>query len=271
MNMKNNNVRIIILIIAMFMVSLSIIGFTYAYFTAQITGNPTNDNVKVTSGNLEVTFTSSSTITASGIVPGWKSDGRSWYDPMARDSAGHIIAQHIDGSTTAVPTNYKTKEYGYALPSKFTVKSTGDSTNNAYYAVELTSITNQITKISTDNTWDDTKNMMVYLYKGTYDGTTDLSSDKVIWSSALNSSNSQIIPKVFEIAPTHTNNLYVVLEYKNDTTHDQSQNMGKAVSATVKIVGVAKNTAGNWVNESGTTMVSSSVSGNPVVLGNNNS
>ncbi len=268
MNMKNNNVRIIILIIAMFMVSLSIIGFTYAYFTAQITGNPTNDNVKVTSGNLEVTFTSSSIITASGIVPGWKSDGRSWYDPMARDNAGHIIAQHITTSVTEVPQQYKNSSYGYALPSKFKVQSTGDSTNKAYYVVELTNIANGITKIGD---FDDTKNMVVYLYKGQHNESADLVSTNILWNSSLATSGNQIIPKVFEISPKEINNLYVVLEYKNDESNDQSQNMGKAVSATVKIVGVAKNTAGNWVNESGTTMVSSSVSGNPVVLGNNNS
>ena len=49
--MERNNGKIAIAIVAMFVVALSIVGFTYAYFVANVEGN-TDTNVTVTSGEL---------------------------------------------------------------------------------------------------------------------------------------------------------------------------------------------------------------------------
>ena len=50
--MEKNNGKIAIAIVAMFVVALSIVGFTYAYFVASVTNNDADTSVQVTAGEL---------------------------------------------------------------------------------------------------------------------------------------------------------------------------------------------------------------------------
>ena len=270
---RNNNVRIALAIIAMFIIALSIIGVTYAYFTARISGNTTTKSVTVQAGKLEVTYQTSNVINAQGIVPGWISDGRHYFDPTKRDTSGHIVAQEVGvtsgvDSVSDIPTSYKTAAYGYHLPAKFTVKNTG--TNTAYYGIKLINITNQIGQIGSNNDQD---NVVVKIYKGTYDGSAALDEAKIVYNDKLGSGSSKNTNAVFKVEPNNTNNLYLVLEY-NNANYDQSQNMGKNVSLTVQVVGVAEDPQGtNWIDANGATYVAKNnmASGSPFTLGNNNS
>ena len=66
--MKNNNGKIAIAIVAMFVVALSVVGFTYAYFTATVKGNEANESVKVTAGKLEIVYGSGTKLQAQNLL-----------------------------------------------------------------------------------------------------------------------------------------------------------------------------------------------------------
>ena len=79
MNSKNNG-KIAIGILVMFVVALSIIGVTYAYFTATFNDNQDTEDVKITAGELIATFDGTNSIDIKNVVPGWASDGLHYYD-----------------------------------------------------------------------------------------------------------------------------------------------------------------------------------------------
>ena len=179
--MERNNGKIAIAIVAMFVVALSIVGFTYAYFTAQVNGNTGNDSVQVTAGELVITYNNTKSIAAANIVPGWISDGKTFYDPVysikqfgtdrgvtavkttdfavkegTTDQAaeGKLAAKpSVDTAATTVIGGKTYSAYGLTAPATFNVVNEGDYP--AAYEVEITATT----------TIDDTENVHVYLYE----------------------------------------------------------------------------------------------------------
>ena len=107
---QKTNGKIVIAILAMFAVAISIIGFTYAYFTATFNSNNQDKDVTVNAGKLVANFTGTNAIDVSNVVPGWKSDGLSYYDPvLAQSHGGNVFASHLR------PRNFVNPEGGAAL------------------------------------------------------------------------------------------------------------------------------------------------------------
>jgi len=63
--------KILLIVIGTFIVLLGVVA-TVAYFTAQISGNPSNNNVSSNMDTLRLTFSDNTgKVEASGINPGW--------------------------------------------------------------------------------------------------------------------------------------------------------------------------------------------------------
>ncbi len=241
--MKQNNGKIAIAITAMFVIALSIVGVTYAYFTANVVGNTSTQSVKVTAGELVVNYNSTNQIIAQNIVPGWKSNGLCYYDVESSSGTDSKIVAKCASEQDEVQDKDETD--GLVTPATFTVANAGDSKNTAYYAIKLKAISNGIIDLEENH---DSDNVIVHLYSGTYSYGVDGTE---LWSGKLAADDEQIIVKNAEsVAEGKTNNYYIILEYKN-ADYDQSKNMGKTITAQIEVFGVAEN-GGKWYKADGT-------------------
>lgn len=235
--MKENNGKIAIAVVAMFVVALSIVGFTYAYFTAQVKGNTADKSVEVTAGKLSIVYANGNEILAQNIVPGWISDGDHYYDTMCSSSVdtdengNHKItavkkSDLTDGKCSATDTrnaaNIDPKAAdGITTPVTFTVKNATDNTGDNKYVIRLTNITNGLATV-------DQTNFVLTLKQGA----------TVVWSGQLAASGTQVIvPNAMEIKAGAADQEYSInLAYKNVESAQESKGVG--VKATVEIVGV---------------------------------
>lgn len=144
--MKNNNGKIAIAIVAMFVVALSVVGFTYAYFVASVNNNKDDESVTVQAGTLKIAYDNGQTLTAKNIVPGWKSDGDMVYNSIASvtsvDGETHITAVSFKGLTEDQKTNGTTTDV--VNPVTFTVKDESTKDATAYYGIRLKGVTNEL-------------------------------------------------------------------------------------------------------------------------------
>lgn len=239
--MKSNNGKIAIAIVAMLVVALSIVGFTYAYFTASVGANTAESSVNVQAGVLKVAYKTGNIITATNIVPGWASDSKMIYHPTASvDENGNISAVSIDD---VEDTTY---DGNVVDPVTFTVQNTGDETNTAYYAIRLTGIKNEIV---------DQDNLTVSLYKGTWSEATGVVAGELVKTYQLAASDqTQVISGVYETTGSNTDSFYLVVSYAN-IDGAQNNSMGKTVTATVEIVGLNKLADGSYVDADGTKFI----------------
>lgn len=258
--MRNNNGKIAIAIVAMFVVALSVVGFTYAYFTATVKGNNASKSVEVTAGELSIVYGNGRTLEAQNLVPGWTSDGKHYYDvnwsktPSGQtDTNGNIIyaisAVSTDkhkfksNETGAASTIEPTVADGIADKVPFTVRNATNNDGDNNYIIRLKGIENGIVG-------DDAKYLWVTLYETTVnDGKTTYTA---IWSGNLQSAGTQIIvPEARTIAKNGAEQTYAVgLTYQN-VTNDEQLSKGVTVKATVEVVGVQKNQAQKWVDADG--------------------
>ena len=65
------NKKLLIMIIVVLLAILSIVGITYAYFTAVVMGNEDAKTIIVTTPHLHITYESGNEILAENAVPGW--------------------------------------------------------------------------------------------------------------------------------------------------------------------------------------------------------
>ena len=71
--MEKKNV-VLLSVIAVATLLITVVGATFAYYAAQITGNPTGNSVEITSTDgFTITYDGGNTIEDSNILPGWKS------------------------------------------------------------------------------------------------------------------------------------------------------------------------------------------------------
>lgn len=150
--MKNNNGKIAIAIVAMFVVALSVVGFTYAYFTATVNPNNNDESVTVKAGELVINYTRNKVLSAQNIVPGWSSNGKMYYDAqhsvyeVTLESGAKINAIKAvsteDYATKSSTNQAPTAADGITQPAQFTIENTG--TDRAYYSIDLNVITNEI-------------------------------------------------------------------------------------------------------------------------------
>ena len=226
--MERNNGKIAIAIVAMFVVALSIVGFTYAYFIATVDDNDAVKSVEVTAGVLEIEYANSNRIYAKNLVPGWINDGKHYYDPVASvDADGHVTAA-VKGATNAMIAEPNEND-GIATPATINVTNT-KSTDTAYYAIRLVDIENGL---------EDPDNFYVTLYSTTAADAT--SGGTKVWKGNLESTKTTqiIVPNEQSIAVNGEAHYYIELEYVNND--DQKDSMGKTIKATVDVIGISQN------------------------------
>ena len=286
---SENNGKIAIAIVAMFVVALSVVGFTYAYFTAQVRGNTGVKSVEVTAGRLEVLYEHGNVIRANNVVPGWVSNGTYYYDPVystkvldpivSGDSTTYKIvavktnntvtctngSSSVASSCTDTAVASPTSADGITAPIAFSVSNTNNNTADTKYIIVLRDIENNIAAA-------DKENMKVTLYSGTFDSQQPdaYKTATPIWSGTLADTTASgsyqiIVPKVETIANGGSaKNYFLVMTYvnaadtqENATAGNQDSSKAVSVSATVEIIGVEQNPAGditsttNWFDADG--------------------
>ncbi len=233
--MEKNNGKIAIAIVAMFVVALSVVGFTYAYFVASVNNNVDNHQVEVQAGVLKINYDNGQTLTATDIVPGWKSDNDMVYNSIASVSTK-------DGKTTitAVKKSTLTEEQlagtttEPVAPVTFTVKDQSTNDATAYYGIRLVNVTNGLHAVDPGNfkisLTEATKGAVQTAYALTADGTQKVSDAIAITGGA-----------------THTYTLSA--EYVE--AGSEQEGTGKNVSFTVEVVGLQL-VDGKYVDAQGT-------------------
>lgn len=275
---QDNNGKIAIAIVAMFVVALSIVGITYAYFTVSVVGNKTEKSVEVQAGVLEIVYTEGNEIDAKNIVPGWISDGEHYFDsklssyiPAETDLNGNGVYDSDVVGETAVMKDGKevkavkavtkaeceaagdgcaqqnpTKDDGITGPVTFSVANTSRNAGDNAYIVKLVEISNGIAQ----NNASDAENLTYELYSTTTENAT--TGGTLIGKGALSTGADQVIVnKALTIGKNDGEQYYyLMLKYANVDNQDASKNA--VVKATVQVVGaVYDNTTSKWMDANG--------------------
>ena len=258
--MERNNGKIAIAIVAMFVVVLSVVGFTYAYFTARVEGNGAAKSVEVQAGRLEIVYSNGTRILAQNLVPGWVSDGDHFYDEVyskqvdaqgneVKDEAGNykiVAVTKTDCASKKSDGQAPDEGDGITAPAVFKVSNSEENTADNKYIIRLTNIVNGLDAA-------DQKNFWITLYN------TDGESETVVWSGNLAATTSVggyqiIVPEAITLNAdteddTFEHNYKIVATYANVDSEQNSKNAG--ISADVEVIGVALNEAGELVDADG--------------------
>ena len=222
--MRNNNGKIAIAIVAMFVVALSVVGFTYAYFVASVNNNKDNHQVEVQAGVLKINYDNGQTLTATNIVPGWKSDNDMVYNSIASVSTK-------DGKTTitAVKKSTLTEEQlagtttEPVAPVTFTVKDQSTNKATAYYGIRLVEVTNGLHAV-------DPGNFKITLTEATKGAVT--AADGYV----LTADGTQKVSEAISITGGATHTYTLSAEYVE--AGSEQKGTGKNVTFTVEVVGL---------------------------------
>lgn len=263
MNRKNNR-KLVIAILIMFLITLSVIGIAYAYFTANFKNNSKDDSVSVKSGKLVAQFKGTNSINVKNVFPGWVSDGKTYYDINAINEEGKLTAKTaIDVATlnSDVTNGIAVEKNGLSNPITFSVRNQSTEKSDINFIIKLKVNVNTFSnKPAIGNPGDadyvpadeDYKNLKVTLYKGTYnsnfDGTTytnlpEMSVTKTFYTYTVPLANDNqyaelvLVDEAQNLAINAEENYYVVFEYL-DNGKQSSQD--KELSAEVVISGVEK-------------------------------
>jgi hypothetical protein len=121
----------ITLYISMLMIVLLIIGVSYAYFAATITGNETSTTITGTAGTISLTFAGGANITATNLAPD--------SDPFAAKNFT-VTSNNTTDKTSTYNLNLVIDENGFASGNiKYTLTGTNTSSNGK----EVTTIADQ--------------------------------------------------------------------------------------------------------------------------------
>ena len=240
---NKSNGKIVIAILVMFVVALSIVGVTYAYFTTQIIQNTKEESVKVDAGKLIATYDGGNDINVSNIFPGWKSDGNTFYD-VAKIVDNKLVSTTASTDAERAATTADTAENGLRDPIQFTVTNDSDNQDSDIsYIVNL-----DVTTLDFSQTDLDAGRLTATLYKGDY---TTGSDDKAAVLAGTEVAKIQIKAETtyrFATSAAEIQTLaakgdsakyYVVFEYANVDVAQESQN--KTLEAKVSITGVQQN------------------------------
>lgn len=275
--MEKNNGKIAIAIVAMFVVALSIVGFTYAYFVANVQGNDTV-NVDVTAGILEVAYANNTgnTVQAYNIVPGWMSDGLHYFDStkFETDAEGNATyTAQMATSEETIPEGVDVND-GITKPYNFTVSGSSRNTGDAEYVIILNSISKtNVAELDKANfkyalckdecpVWSNATETegVVKTFNGT-EFDTLVNNDAVISSGSLYQATDSteddttadkkvlVISGVETASKTATNSYQLMLYYLETSAEQASK--GATISADIEIVGVQK-VGDNYVDGNGT-------------------
>ena len=224
--MEKNNGKIAIAIVAMFVVALSIVGVTYAYFVASVQGNTGEDQrvVEVKAGVLKVAYENGDVLEATGIVPGWKSDNDMVYNSIASVST-------VDGETriTAVKNSTLTDEQkkgtttAPVAPVTFDVTDESTEGETAYYGIRLVEVTNELYA-------KEPNNFKVTITEATAGALTPAGG------YTLTADGTQVVSEAISITDSATHTYTLSAEYVE--AGSKQEGTGKNVSFTVEVVGL---------------------------------
>ena len=237
--MKSNG-KIAIAIVAMFVVALSIVGITYAYFVSGVQTN-TTDKVEVQAGVLQVDYEAGNSLDTTGIsiVPGWKNDGKMIYHPTYSNNNGQITAVSIDDAKVE-DTTY---DGNVKNPITFTITNTSEpATKEAHYGIRLTGITAENFTIPKEN-------VKVYLT-----GTSGTLANNVTVASLKSDTNGNLYVST-PISITNTAHSFSLIVEYVETKSPQTEQAQK-INFTVEVVGLNL-VDGNYVTSSGANWVTS--------------
>jgi len=99
--MENKNV-VFLTVIAIATLLTAVVGTTFAYFTATVTGNTTATATTVSTATIGVTYSDGDTVTGTNIVPGWSKTK----DISVNNTSGSTLYYTI--KWTAVTNNFTT-------------------------------------------------------------------------------------------------------------------------------------------------------------------
>jgi len=244
--MERNNGKIAIAIVAMFVVALSIVGFTYAYFVANVQGNEGTNSVTVTAGILEIEYENTKSINVSGIAPGWKSDGLHYFNSATGCSAveGELRCVAEKAATTADVPEGAT---GAHEPASFKVSTTERNTDTVNYVILLNGITSNFDA-------NDKANLTYALCKGTCDTTKEYADVTAMTKDVIGKDGAtvQLISGVETLADGGEQAYQLMVYYANNGAQNSK---GKTVHADIDVIGVQEDADGNWVDANGVIVI----------------
>lgn len=270
---KKNSRKIIIAILIMFILTLSIIGVAYAYFTANFKNNSKNGSVSVKAGKLVAQFKGSNSINVKNVFPGWASDGKTYYDVNVVNPDGRLTAKKaLDVATlnTDLSNDIATKRNGLSDPITFSVRNQSTEKSDINFIIKLKVNVNTFSNTPAVGTPgdanyvpadEDYKNLKVTLYKGTYDANFDGTTySELPEMNAIKTFNTYTVPlandsqyaelilvdEAQNVAINGEENYYVVFEYL-DNGEQSSQD--RELSAEIVITGVEKDDGEGGDNE----------------------
>ena len=210
----NRKQRIIVSITGIVLVSLILIGLTYAYFLTQITGNTNTKSISVSTANLVLEYGENTNV--------------------------------VQGITNAEP--------GYSVEKIFTATNKGNSTVTYGAALEsiVNELSRQEDLVYTLTCTSYLKEGFSLSNDGTITGTVDGTCNEVSAETKFPSASDLSIMVNNTIDTTHTQAYKLTITYK-EMGVDQSVDMNKTFSAKVNIVDVNALTINNpYKNDAGT-------------------
>ena len=193
----NRKQKIIVSITGIILVSLILIGLTYAYFLTKITGNTNTKSISVTTANLVLEY----------------------------------------GENTNVVQGISNAEPGYSVEKIFTATNKGNSTVTYGAALEsiVNGLTRQQDLVYTLTCTSYLKEGFSLASNGTITGTVDGTCNGVPTEKQFPSTSTMSIMTTNTIDTTHTHAYKLTVTYK-EMGVDQSTDMNKTFSAKVNIV-----------------------------------
>lgn len=263
---SNNNGKITIGILTMFVVAISIIGVTYAYFTAQFSTNLNPESVKVYAGKLVANYKESQSIKVKNVVPGWVSDGLHYYDvDVAAADSGKIYAVKATYDYTQQEGTKANERMGLASPLEFSVANSSESAEAVNYIIALDIKKNgiydawsSISDESLENNsgmqarksslYADRGRLYATLYSGTFDVTKDVSVNYGEGNSILagpflvaDTGIQQVIVKAPEVIAKNgeEKKYFIIFKFANDP-NDTQIDQGIQLNIEAKVIGIQK-------------------------------
>ena len=198
----NRKQKIIVSMTGIVLVSLILIGLTYAYFLTKITGNTNTKSISVTTANLVLEY----------------------------------------GENTNVVQGINNAEPGYSVEKIFTATNKGNSTVTYGAALEsiVNGLTRQEDLVYTLTCTSYLKEGFSLASNGTITGTVDGTCNGVTTEKQFPSTSTMSVMTTNTIDTTHTHAYKLTVTYK-EMGVDQSEDMNKTFSAKVNIVDLRAN------------------------------
>lgn len=224
---KKNVVFLTVLAIATLLTA--VVGTTFAFFTATVTGNDTATDTSITTATLGVEYSDGAQINATNIYPGWVSTTITGYTCSSgtyNSTSGKCEDGGVDTGVAPVAQTQTGK----------TITVSNTSSIPVTFDINWTSVTNTFVT----GTWEGTTftqtgtgnaNFKYTLYENSTSGT-------VVAQGAMPTANAALLNDVTIAAAsgnTPTVKTYVLVVQYEETDTKQDENQGKAFHGTLQV------------------------------------